>query len=57
MFFASAIHFTKEKALTLMFCLIIMIQLILLSSKLWARWIKKLNQQIADFNVNDDGPV
>jgi len=56
-FFASAIHFTKEKALTLMFCLIIMIQLILLSSKLWARWIKKLNRQIADFNVNDDGPV
>lgn len=56
-FFTSTIHFTKEKALILMFGIIVMVQLITFSYKLWSQWIKKLNQQIRDFNISDNGPV
>ncbi|MGN7784081.1 hypothetical protein ACTJIJ_06130 [Niabella sp. 22666] len=53
-FFTSTIVFTKEKWLVLLFSTIIVVQLIILSSKLWSRWIKKLHQQIADFDMSDD---
>lgn len=53
-FFTSAITFTKEKWWILLFATIIMVQLIIFSSKLWLRWIKKLKQQVKDFNVGDN---
>ncbi|WP_114790239.1 hypothetical protein U0035_13180 [Niabella yanshanensis] len=53
-FFTSTIVFTKEKWLVLLFSTVIVCQLIILSSKLWSRWIKKLNQQIKDFDVDDN---
>lgn len=52
-FFISTIRFTKEKWLVLMFSIVIVFQLVLLSSKLWSRWIKKLERQVADFNMNE----
>ncbi len=56
-FFTSTMAFTKEKWLVLLFSTVIVVQLIILSSKLWLRWIKKLNQQIADFDRDDDRPA
>lgn len=53
-FFTSAIIFTKEKWLVLLFSTVIMVQLIIVSSKLWSRWIKKLNQHIADFDRDNE---
>lgn len=53
-YFTSTIVFTKEKGLVLLFSTVIIVQLIVLSSKLWARWIKKLNQQKADFDRDDE---
>ncbi len=56
-FFTSTILFTKEKALLLVFSVVIVLQLIMLSSKLWSRWIRKLHQQAKDFNLDDDNFV
>ncbi|HTG56703.1 MAG TPA: hypothetical protein VL943_10580, partial [Niabella sp.] len=53
-YFTSTIVFTKEKGLVLLFSTIIIVQLIILSSKLWERWIKKLKQQKADFGMDDE---
>ncbi|MEO8961061.1 MAG: hypothetical protein ABI325_04215 [Ginsengibacter sp.] len=52
-FFTSTIIFTKEKGLMLVFSTVVVIQIILLSSRIWAKWIKNLNQQVADFNLNE----
>lgn len=52
-FFASTIQFTKEKGLILAFSSVIVFQLIILSSKLWASWIKNLKQQVNDFNLEE----
>lgn len=54
-FFTATIAFSKEKWLTLLFSTVIVFQLIRLSSRLWSRWIKKLNQQIADFSTKEEG--
>lgn len=56
-FFTSTIVFTKEKWLVLLFSVVVVFQLLLLSSKLWSRWIKKLNQQMADFDTDDDSSI
>ena len=56
-FFTSTIVFTKEKWLVLLFSIVIIFQLLILSSKLWSRWIKKLNQQKADFDMDGDGSI
>ena len=56
-FFTSTIVFTKEKWLLLLFSTVVIFQLIIYSSKLWAQWIKKLNQQKADFEMDDESPV
>jgi hypothetical protein len=49
-FFASAIHFTKEKRWLLVALAIILFQLIFWSSRVWTRRIKSLQQQVKDFD-------
>lgn len=53
-FFTSVINFKKEKGLILVGIIVILFQLILLSSKIWTKWIKNLKQQVKNFNLNDD---
>ena len=53
-FFTSLINFTKEKQLILLGVIIVLFQLIRLSSKLWAKWIKNLEQQVEDFNIGEE---
>ncbi len=52
-FFASAINFTKEKGLVLVFSSVIMFQLILLSFNVWKKRIDNLKQQVADFGPDE----
>lgn len=52
-FFTSTISFTKEKGLVLVFSSVIMLQLILLSFNVWKKRIHKLEQQVADFNIDE----
>ncbi|MEO6136328.1 MAG: hypothetical protein ABIP35_14310, partial [Ginsengibacter sp.] len=49
-FFTSTIIFTKEKGLMLVFSTVVVIQLILLSSRIWSKRIKNLKQQVDDFD-------
>ncbi|RNI34334.1 hypothetical protein EFY79_16725 [Hanamia caeni] len=53
-FFTSVINFTKEKGLILVFSSVIVCQLILLSFRIWTKWIKKLKQQVKDFNLDEE---
>jgi hypothetical protein len=53
-FFTSVINFTKEKGLILIFSSVIVCQLILLSFRIWTKWIKKLKQQVKDFNLDEE---
>lgn len=53
-FFTSVITFTKEKALLLVFSTVVVFQLILLSFRMWNKWIKKLKLQVKDFNLDDE---
>lgn len=52
-FFTSVITFTKEKGLMLVFSAVVVVQLILLSLRMWAKWIKKLKLQVKDFNLDE----
>jgi hypothetical protein len=52
-FFTSIITFTKEKGLMLVFSTVVVVQLILLSLRIWAKWIKKLKLQVKDFNLDE----
>ena len=52
-FFTSTIIFTKEKSLMLVFSIVVVIQIILLSSRIWTKWIKDLKQQVDDFNRDE----
>ena len=53
-FFTSVITFTKEKGLLLVFSSVIVCQLILLSFRIWTKWIKNLKQQVRDFNLDEE---
>ena len=53
-FFTSVITFTKEKGLMLVFSTVVVFQLILLSFRMWTKWIKNLKQQVKDFNLDED---
>ena len=53
-FFTSAITFTKEKGLLLVFSSVVVCQLILLSFKIWRKWIKNLKLQVKNFNPDED---
>ena len=53
-FFTSVITFTKEKGLMLVFSSVVVVQLILLSFKMWTKWIKNLKVQVKDFNLDEE---
>ena len=53
-FFTSVITFTKEKGIILIFSVVIAVQFILLSSRMWTKWIKNLKLQVKDFNLDDE---
>ena len=52
-FFTSVITFTKEKGLLLVFSSVIVCQLILLSFRIWKKWIKNLKQQVKNFDLDE----
>ena len=52
-FFTSVINFTREKRLILAGIIIVLFQIILLSFKFWTKRIKKLEQQVKDFNLDE----
>ena len=53
-FFTSIINFTKEKGLILLFSVVVVIQFILLSLRMWTKWIKNLKLQVKDFNIDEE---
>jgi len=53
-FFTSTINFTKEKGLILVGIIVVLFQLILLSYKIWDKWIKNLKQQVKNFNPDEE---
>lgn len=53
-FFTSVITFTKEKGLILIFSVVLVVQFILLSLRMWTKWIKNLKLQVKDFNLDDE---
>ncbi len=52
-FFTSVIDFTREKGFIFLFAAIVVVQLNILSYRIWARRIKKLEQQAKDFNLEE----
>ncbi len=52
-FFTSVITFTKEKGLMLVFSTVVAFQLILLSFRMWNKWIKNLKLQVKAFNLEE----
>lgn len=53
-FFTSVITFTKERGLMLVFITVVVAQLILLSLRMWTRWIKRLKLQLKDFTLDEE---
>lgn len=53
LFFTSVIKFTKEKSFLLWGMLIVLIQLLLWSQRIWNKWIKKLQQQVKDLELDE----
>jgi hypothetical protein len=53
-FFTSVITFTKERWLLLVFSSVVVCQLMLLSFRMWRKWIRKLKLQAKDFNLDED---
>lgn len=52
-FFTSVITFTKEKGLILIFSVVLVVQFILLSLRMWTKWIKNLKIQVREFNIDE----
>ena len=48
-FFTSVIEFTREKSLMLLFLVIVLVQMMFFSFRIWSRWIKNLEKQLEDF--------
>lgn len=53
-FFTSVITFTKEKGLILVFSIVVAVQFILLSLRMWTKWIKNLELLVKDFNIDEE---
>lgn len=51
-FFTSVMQFTREKNFILLGISIILIQMMFWSHRIWSRWIKKLEQQVGDFELD-----
>lgn len=52
-FFSSVIHFTKEKSFLLLGMVIVLIQMLLWSYRIWTKWIKSLQQQVKGFELEE----
>lgn len=52
-FFTSVIHFTREKRFLLLGLIIILLQLMFWSYRVWARWKKSLKQQVGNFDTEE----
>lgn len=53
LFFSSVIHFTKEKSFLLLFLVIVLFQMLFVSQRIWNKWIKSLEQQVKDFDLDE----
>jgi len=53
-FFASAIHFTKEKRWLLAGIIILLFQVLFWSYRVWTKWIKNLHRQVKDFELEEN---
>ena len=53
LFFTSVIHFTKEKSFILLFLVIVLFQMLFWSHRIWNKWIKSLQQQVKDFDLEE----
>lgn len=53
LFFSSVIHFTKEKSFLLLFLVIVLFQMMFGSQRIWNRWIKSLEQQVKEFDLDE----
>lgn len=53
-FFTSVITFTKEKGLIFIFSVVLVVQFILLSLRMWTKWIKNLKIQVREFNIDEE---
>ena len=52
-FFLSVITFTKEKSFILLGMILVLVQVIHISYKVWRNWILKLELQVNDFSKED----
>jgi hypothetical protein len=52
-YFSSVIHFTREKSFLLLGLLIVLVQMVLWSQRIWSRWIKSLQQQVESFGPEE----
>lgn len=53
-FFSSVIHFTKEKAFILLGFSVVLFQMTFFSQRIWAKWIKSLQAQVNEFNLDEN---
>lgn len=52
-FFTSVIHFNREKRFLLLGMIIVLLQLIFWSFRVWTMWIKNLKQQVRNFEIDE----
>ena len=52
-FFSSVIHFTRERSFLLLGMAIVLIQMLLWSRRVWTKWIKRLQEQVNDLELNE----
>lgn len=53
LFFSSVIHFTKEKSFLLLFLVIVLFQMLFGSQMIWNKWIKSLEQDVKDLDLEE----
>jgi len=53
LFFTSVIHFTKEKSFILLSFVILLFQMLFWSQRIWNKWIKSLQQQLKNFEIEE----
>ena len=53
-FFTSVIHFTREKNFLLLGMIIVLFQMVFWSQRIWTKWIKSLQQQVKEFDLDDE---
>ena len=53
-FFTSLINFNKEKSFILLGIMVLLVQAMLWSYRIWKRWIKALRQQVRDMEFDEE---